>query len=117
MDFAVGLQAEDSIRENEWIGEAACATSSHELFFSDELVDISAAKRICMTCPIMGACLEGAMRREEPIGVWGGQLFRDGEIRMTKRGRGRPRRVPRPEDDILTVPVPLHLEPYLKIAS
>src|SRR5690606_36414950 len=57
--------------------DAACGDSSDvsvQLFFSDELVDIAKAKRICAQCPVLESCLEGALARKEPLGVWGGQL-------------------------------------------
>jgi WhiB family redox-sensing transcriptional regulator len=79
------------------------------LFFSDELVDLAAAKRICADCPVIVPCLEGAIRRREPWGVWGGQLFGDGRILAIKRRPGRPPKLPRPEDQLPEVPIPEHL--------
>ncbi len=35
-------------------------------------------------------CLEGALSRQEPAGVWGGELFEDGRIIAKKRKAGRP---------------------------
>ena len=61
-----------------------------ELFFSEQLDDIARAKGICTTCPVVEACLEGAVDRREPWGVWGGQLFFNGKILAFKRKRGRP---------------------------
>ena len=60
------------------------------LFFSEQLDDIAAAKRICAACPVREACLAGAVARREPWGVWGGQLFFNGKILAFKRKRGRP---------------------------
>jgi hypothetical protein len=60
------------------------------LFFSDEIPDIEMAKAICRTCTLMAACLAGALARREPAGVWGGQLFADGQVIPRKRKRGRP---------------------------
>ena len=60
------------------------------LFFSEEPADIELAKTICARCPLAVACLEGALARREPAGVWGGQLFANGEVLAYKRGRGRP---------------------------
>jgi WhiB family redox-sensing transcriptional regulator len=37
------------------------------------------------------ACLEGALSRQEPCGVWGGELFVEGQIVAAKRSVGRPR--------------------------
>lgn len=66
------------------------------LFFSDRVPDIGRAKEICASCPLIEACLDAAIARREPWGVWGGQLFADGVILAQKRGRGRPRKHPRP---------------------
>jgi hypothetical protein len=64
------------------------------LFFSEELGDIAAAKRICSACPLLEPCLQGATERREPWGVWGGQLFLNGKILPFKRKRGRPPKNP-----------------------
>jgi WhiB family redox-sensing transcriptional regulator len=55
------------------------------LFFSEQLDDIARAKAICAKL-----CLEGALTRREPWGVWGGQLFLNGKVLAFKRPRGRP---------------------------
>ena len=60
------------------------------LFFSEQLDDIARAKAICALCPVQDACLQGAIERREPWGVWGGQLFANGKILAFKRKRGRP---------------------------
>ncbi|HTV12910.1 MAG TPA: WhiB family transcriptional regulator [Acidimicrobiales bacterium] len=73
--------------------EAACRDGSGsltELFFSDEIADIEVAKAICSTCSLIEPCLKGALERREPAGVWGGQLFMDGQVIAFKRKRGRP---------------------------
>ncbi|MGK2928290.1 MAG: WhiB family transcriptional regulator [Acidimicrobiales bacterium] len=92
--------------------DAACAEGAGALvriFFSEELRDIAAAKRICAECPVMHQCLEGALARKEPLGVWGGQLFQNGKILHAKRRRGRPPKSPRPEDEFVHVEVPAAL--------
>ena len=43
-------------------------------------------------CPLIAGCLAGAIEREEPWGVWGGEVFVGGTVVPTKRGRGRPRK-------------------------
>ena len=63
------------------------------LFFSEELEDIAEAKAFCRECPVRVPCLEGAVARREPFGVWGGQLFHKGKVLAIKRPRGRPRKV------------------------
>lgn len=61
-----------------------------ELFFSEDLLDIARAKHLCSTCPLRLRCLEEALDRREPWGVWGGELLVDGRILAHKRRRGRP---------------------------
>ncbi len=70
--------------------------SMTDLFFSDEIPDIIEAKRICAGCPVADACLEGALERREPWGVWGGELFLNGRVLAQKRKRGRPPKNPPP---------------------
>lgn len=96
-----------------WWADARCndgAGTMVGLFFSEELQDIARAKDICSVCPVIAECLDGALERREPWGVWGGQLFLNGRILSSKRRRGRPPKVARPEDDLPDVPVPVHLQ-------
>jgi len=95
---------------------ASCVGEAQSVFFSDEIHDIASAKRICAECPAMADCLEGAIERHEPWGVWGGQLFRNGKALRTKRPRGRPPAQPRPEHLMPDIPVPDHLRSRLRIA-
>jgi WhiB family redox-sensing transcriptional regulator len=67
------------------------------LFFSDNVVDIARAKAMCALCPLRFECLDGALDREEPWGVWGGELLSGGRIVANKRPCGRPPKHPRPE--------------------
>jgi WhiB family redox-sensing transcriptional regulator len=67
------------------------------LFFSDHVVDIARAKAMCALCPLEASCLADALEREEPWGVWGGQLLSGGRIIADKRPCGRPPKVPRPD--------------------
>ncbi|MCU1395764.1 MAG: putative WhiB family transcriptional regulator [Ilumatobacteraceae bacterium] len=79
------------------------------LFFSDEPIAIARAKAICGKCPLSATCLEGALERVEPWGVWGGELIESGRIVVNKRPRGRPPKHPRPlvviNEDAIAVPV------------
>lgn len=67
------------------------------LFFSDHVADIARAKAMCGLCPLQESCLAGALEREEPWGVWGGELLSGGRIIANKRPCGRPPKRPRPE--------------------
>ncbi len=51
------------------------------------------AKALCGSCPMKAKCLQGALSRAEPIGVWGGELFDEGRIIQSKRSPGRPAKV------------------------
>ena len=96
----------------DWWADARCndgAGTMTALFFSEELQDIARAKQICALCPVLAECLEGAIERREPWGVWGGQLFLNGRILASKRRRGRPPKTPRPEDQLPEIPLPAHL--------
>lgn len=108
----------DEVNDDWWDG-ARCRIgdgSLAHLFFSEELGEIAQAKSICAECPVQLACVEGAIQRREPWGVWGGQLFLNGRILATKRRRGRPPKVARPEDQLPEIPVPVHLQDYLRSA-
>ena len=102
----------DPAGDDPWWADARCNDRSGRLtgiFLSGDLQDIARAKNICATCPALLPCLEGAIERREPWGVWGGQLFLDGRILPIKRRRGRPRKLPRPEDIIPHLRLPEHL--------
>ena len=77
------------------------------LFFSEDPYDMARAKAICAQCVARPQCLEGAVARAEPCGVWGGEIFVDGLPVAAKRGRGRPPRVPRPALVVDEVPFEL----------
>jgi WhiB family transcriptional regulator, redox-sensing transcriptional regulator len=63
-----------------------------ELFFAEAPEDIEQAKTRCQGCRARINCLEGALERREPWGVWGGELLLRGTIVPRKRPRGRPRK-------------------------
>ena len=92
--------------------QARCAdghgTLTH-LFFSDDVLDIARAKAICSKCKLTTSCLEGALDRAEPWGVWGGELIDSGRIVVHKRPRGRPPKHPRPLVVVDECPIPPHL--------
>jgi len=70
------------------------------LFFSEQIDDILRAKAFCLECPVREECLDAAVARAEPWGVWGGELFANGKILAQKRRRGRPPKVSRPEPEL-----------------
>ena len=89
------FETDETTREPDWQELARCndgSGSMTELFFSEQLDDIAAAKAFCLGCPVRDECLDGARERREPWGVWGGELFLQGVIVPRKRPRGRPRK-------------------------
>jgi WhiB family redox-sensing transcriptional regulator len=86
----------------QWNAARCRHTTGHaiHLFFSDNVADINQAKSICADCPLAVPCLQGALDRHEPCGVWGGYLLADGQIQARKRPRGRPPKH-RPAQDII----------------
>jgi WhiB family redox-sensing transcriptional regulator len=67
-----------------------CHTADPELYFSEDEMQVQEAKSLCGGCPVRAQCLEGALSRQEPAGVWGGELFEEGRIIAKKRKAGRP---------------------------
>lgn len=74
--------------------ELPCRTSDPELWFAESPADVERAKELCRACPLTELCLDGALARREPWGVWGGELVLAGTVVPRKRPRGRPRKHP-----------------------
>ncbi|MER7477342.1 WhiB family transcriptional regulator [Streptomyces sp. NPDC126510] len=80
-----------------WVDGAACrAEEDTSIFFPEDFprseVPLIAmtAKAVCQRCPVIKTCLDAALARSEPSGVWGG-LDKD-ERRALKRRQQRRRR-------------------------
>lgn len=69
-----------------------CRNYDPDLWFSDSPTELELAKSLCGGCPLRTECLAGAVEREEPWGVWGGEIFERGTVVPRKRPRGRPRK-------------------------
>ena len=69
-----------------------CREYDAELWFAESPADVEFAKSLCGQCPALTECLAGALDRQEPWGVWGGQLLLQGVVIPRKRPRGRPRK-------------------------
>ena len=63
--FAIqAIEETETIREPDWQDLARATTargSMTELFFSEQLDDIAAAKAFCLECPVKDDCLDGAL--------------------------------------------------------
>jgi len=98
MNDIIQLQAIDEFSIST-LPVARCADGNGTLtplFFSDHVLDIARAKAICAKCGLREQCLADALDREEPWGVWGGELLSLGRIVAHKRPGGRPPKRPRP---------------------
>lgn len=69
-----------------------CRNYDPDLWFSDAPAELELAKSLCGGCPLRIECLAGAAERQEPWGVWGGEIFERGAVVPRKRPRGRPRK-------------------------
>ena len=63
-----------------------------DLWFAEDPRDLEQAKALCTDCPIRRECLNAALERQEPWGVWGGEILDRGTVIARKRPRGRPRK-------------------------
>jgi WhiB family redox-sensing transcriptional regulator len=72
--------------------ELPCRAGNPDLWFAEAPAELEQAKLLCADCPIRAQCLEGALARREPWGVWGGEIFERGAVVARKRPRGRPRK-------------------------
>jgi WhiB family transcriptional regulator, redox-sensing transcriptional regulator len=82
----------DEVDEAVTTTEIPCRVNDAELWFAELPADVEHAKSLCRACPVRTACLQGALHRREPWGVWGGELFVAGVVVPRKRPRGRPRK-------------------------
>lgn len=68
------------VGEGDFRARALCgpgAGADPELFFpvgenGPAVLQADEAKAICSVCPVIDACLRGALERREPDGIWGG---------------------------------------------
>ena len=60
-----------------WQERALCAQTDPESFFPEKGGSTREAKRVCMTCEVMGECLRFALDNNERFGVWGGLTERE----------------------------------------
>lgn len=69
-----------------------CHVEEPDLWFAEDPRDLERAKALCAECPIRRECLNAALERQEPWGVWGGEILDRGTVIARKRPRGRPRK-------------------------
>lgn len=67
-----------------------CRLHDPDLWFAESPAELERAKKLCAGCPLKAECLASALSRQEPWGVWGGEIVERGEVITRKRPRGRP---------------------------
>ncbi|CAB4821999.1 unannotated protein [freshwater metagenome] len=114
-DEKIGLDAVTGTYSDGSSFNLPCHTADPDMYFSDDELAVAEAKSLCGGCPVRTQCLEGALSRQEPAGVWGGELFEDGRIIARKRKAGRPTAV---EVAARSVSAPVQqLPPQLEVIS
>ena len=89
-DFTLGALHDRAVTVAEAL--LPCRVNDPELWFAESPTDVEHAKALCHECPVRAVCLDGALDRNEPWGVWGGHLLQAGAVVARKRPRGRPRK-------------------------
>jgi WhiB family redox-sensing transcriptional regulator len=92
LDPTLGLLHDEASKVDDEL--LPCRVNNPELWFAESPSDVEYAKALCQACPVQSMCLDGALSRREPWGVWGGELFLQGAVIPRKRPRGRPRKHP-----------------------
>jgi len=79
----------------EWQLQGACREADPRLFFHPESERgparrkrDAAARRICLTCPVISECRQHALSVREPYGVWGGLGEEDREAVYARERQG-----------------------------
>lgn len=94
---------------HEWTGQADCATSDPDLWFSPNADDIEEAKRICSSCPVRQQCADRAAEFEGNLshgyrhGIWAAEDTHERAAR-SKGQHERSRRAAKIRDDIIAQP-------------
>lgn len=76
-------------RELEWQLDGVCNQTDPEIFYPEKGGSVLEPKGVCAGCPVRETCLEYALARDEPFGIWGGMSER--ERRREKRRRAAER--------------------------
>jgi WhiB family redox-sensing transcriptional regulator len=78
------------------VGQTELYFPSSTLHWTVRNAAVEEAKALCATCRHAVECLAMALARDEPDGVWGGELLRDGRVIPAYPRPGRPAKA-RPE--------------------
>ncbi len=94
-----------------------CRRFDPDLWFAESPAELELAKSLCGDCPVRVECLAGAVERQEPWGVWGGEIFERGAVVPRKRPRGRPRKEDVARDEVLRMEVADRVAAQIRVAA
>ena len=60
-----------------WQERALCAQTDPESFYPEKGGSTREAKKVCLSCEVVGKCLKYALENNERFGVWGGLTERE----------------------------------------
>ena len=75
------------------VGKTELYFPASALHWSVRNAAVDQAKALCRTCHERARCLDFALERNEPDGVWGGELLREGRVIPAYPRPGRPARL------------------------
>jgi WhiB family redox-sensing transcriptional regulator len=94
-----------------------CRNFDPDLWFAEAPAELELAKSLCGDCPVRVECLAAALDRQEPWGVWGGEIFERGAVVPRKRPRGRPRKEDVARDEVLRAQVANRVAAQISVAA
>jgi WhiB family redox-sensing transcriptional regulator len=94
-----------------------CRNFDPDLWFAEAPAELELAKSLCGDCPVRVECLAAALERQEPWGVWGGEIFERGAVVPRKRPRGRPRKEDVARDEVLRAQVASRVAAQISVAA
>jgi WhiB family transcriptional regulator, redox-sensing transcriptional regulator len=97
--------------------DVPCRRFDPDLWFAESPAELELAKSLCGDCPVRVECLAGAVERQEPWGVWGGEIFERGAVVPRKRPRGRPRKEDVARDEVLRAEVADRVAAQIRVAA
>ncbi|MTD58756.1 transcription factor WhiB [Amycolatopsis sp. RM579] len=76
-----------------WHDDAACVGTDPDSFYPEQgpgiTLDVAAAKRVCLRCPVRPNCLAYAIAHDERHGIWGGLTPQERRRHKAKTGPRR----------------------------
>ena len=70
----------------DWHADGLCNQTDPEAFYPEDGASLP-ARRVCAACPVQDTCLQDALDRAEPYGIWGGMSARQRRAILAARRR------------------------------